>query len=285
MVLISKQLCKRLALGGLGLVAVAAVFFLSLQPRNDRNWDVDTSVLPRIELNGSKMTVTDLRDFEWISKDRYEASWRDESFDLNGLDKLDLLVEPFDDSEFAAHVMLSFGFLDGRRLVVSVEARREQGETYGLIAGALRQFELIYIFATEEDIIDLRAAHRGSRVFAFPVKADANFMRQLLLDLCESANKLHAKPEFYATVRDNCATTLLQHADRILDEKIGWQYEIIFPAKIGNLLHRLGLMDTSLSWGEAKERFRIDEIARGLSSKGDYSARIRVKSSLGSHSR
>ena len=38
-----------------------------------------------------------------------------------------------------AHTFLSFGFEDGRRLAISVEVRRERGESFSPLRGLLRQ--------------------------------------------------------------------------------------------------------------------------------------------------
>ncbi len=245
-----------------GLVFLAALWYASLRPSHDRDWQADISVLPRIQIEGAEMRIFGYRDFRWSSTSTYEAAWRDEVFDLDKLSGLDVIVEPFADSELAAHVMLGFRFSDGRRLVVSVETRKEVGESYSLLGGAARQLELIYVFATPEDVLDLRIAHRGSRVYAFPLKVDGAFMRRILEELCASANALREEPKFYATLRHNCTTTLLRHVNRIREEDIGLRYEIVFPAKLGELLHRLGYMDTDLPYQEARERFLMRSAER-----------------------
>ena len=260
--------------------AIAALWYALLVPRNDRNWQVDTSVLPEIVVEGDQLTLNGLRDFRWNSSTEFEAAWIDRDYDLGRLDSLDVLVVPFGTSEKAAHVMLSFGFSDGERLLISAEARKEVGEIYSLAAGALRQFELILVYATEEDAIDLRARHRGDLIYAYPVKAEAGFLRDLLLELCDTANDLLEKPQFYATLRRNCTTILLAHADRLLEQKIGFRHEILFPAKVGKLLHQLGLVQTDLDFKEAQKRFRIDERARAAAGKPAYSKAIRVREEL-----
>lgn len=251
------QLRQMLVLAA-GTAAMAACYYFFLSPSNDRDWELEMERLPEIYLTGDQMEVFNLRDFHWLSSSKCEARWRFQKFDLSRLDRLELMVEPFDEMGLAAHVFLRFGFSDGKRLLVSVEARRERGERYGLLAGAARQFELIYIFATEEDVLNLRTVHRESNVYAYPLRVDKAFMRDLLQDLGESANALHEQPQFYATLRDNCTTTLLKHANALTDGSVGGGYEIIFPAKVGALVHRLGLMDTNLSYEDAKAKFRVD---------------------------
>jgi len=245
-----------------GFIAMIALLW-TVKPSNNRDWMIATSVLPRIIVKDSYATIRGFRDFRWHSIDDFDPVWQTRTFDLRQLTSLDLIVEPFKDSDFMAHTMLGFGFEGGKRLIISVEARREKQETYSLIAGAFRQFELIYLFGDENDLLALRAVHRGTRVYEFPVKADQEFIVKLFLDLASSANSLHKKPKFYRSIRDNCTTTLVKHFDRLHPKgHVGLQFGTLFPARTGRLLHQMGYMNTTLIYEEAKDYFRTDERIR-----------------------
>lgn len=246
----------------LGFSGVAAASYAWQAPSNERNWMPEFAQLTRFEIQGQQLHASKLRDFDWQSADTFRERWRSETFDLSQLSGLDLIVVPFDDSERAAHVMLSFGFADGRKLALSVEARREVGEDYSLLGGAARQFELIYLFGSERDLLGLRVLHRGDRVYSFPLRVEQSFARELLLELCRAANDLHQRPQFYATLRQNCATTLLGHVNRMRDEPLSPFLDTLFPARIGQVLHRLGYLDTELDWPATQENSRIDDKIR-----------------------
>jgi hypothetical protein len=280
----------RLRRSRLAAVLPAAAFLLtlawvlSLKPRNDRDWRPEMSVLPRIDVEGDGITIHGLRSFRWRRGGAFDPAWQTRTLDLRDLRDLELVVEPFGNSGLMAHTMLDFGFGSGGHVIVSVEARREQGETYGLIAGCLRQFELLYVFADERDPLTLRAVGRGSRVHVYPVRAEPAFVRRLFLDLAGAANDLHRRPRFYGSVRDNCTTTLARHVDRHRPGLIGWRLETLFPARSGRLLHRLGLPEGNLSWEEAQRRFRADERIRQFADAPDFSLRIRETTRSGTPS-
>lgn len=236
---------------------IFVVWFFSLQPSNDREWAVEFSRLAQIQISGQEMKVVNFRDFK-RSPDAVDPVFTAEVFDLSRLNQLHLIVEPFQDSDYLAHTMLRFGFADNKSLIVSVEARREEHETYNLLKGAFRQFELIYLFGSEADLLRLRAVFRKTRLYQYPIKADSKFMTDLLKDLARSANDLHERPRFYRSIRDNCTTTLVRHFDRLSPQRIGLRKETILPAMTGKLLYHMGYMDTNLSYEEAKEYFRID---------------------------
>ena len=57
-----------------------------------------------------------------------------------------------------AHIMVSFGFAGKDYLAVSIETRKEKGESYSTLAGFFRQYELYYVVADERDVVR-RANH------------------------------------------------------------------------------------------------------------------------------
>lgn len=264
---------KRLPQKLFALLVVSAfvmmlVLLVRVEPDNNRNWAIEHSVLPAITITNHNITIKGFRNFRWQNATQpANPEFKERTFDLNKLERLDLVVEPFKDSDILAHTMLRFRFEDGESLIVSVEARREEGETYSLIAGVFRQFELIYVFGSEEDLMNLRAIHRGTRLYAFPVRADRAFIINLLKDLADSANTLHTNPQFYRSIRDNCTTTLVKHIDRTYPLHIGLRRETVFPALTGWLLYKWDYMDTDLSYEEAREQFRVDEIIRKVQKK------------------
>ena len=242
------------------LILLGLIGWLStIQASNDREWHVEVAKLPIITINNEKIIVNNLRNATWHQSE-LNINWENRNYDLSNLSSLDLVVEPFNDSTLMAHTMLVFGFGEQGNLVVSVEARKEAYEEYSLVAGALRQFELIYIFGDEKDLLSLRALQRGSALHMYPIKADTEFIVSLFRDLANSANALHTQPTFYRTLRDNCTTTLVQHLDRHYNQEIGIRFETIFPAKAGTLLHKLERMDTDMSYDEAHKASRIEHL-------------------------
>ncbi len=249
-----------------------------IQPKNDRNWWPETSILPSIKIEEHQVTIEKFRNFHWQGLKESNPNWETRSYNLANLDSLDLVVEPFRDSRFMAHTMLVFGFGSQGYVVVSVEARKEQQEEYGILAGALRQFELIYIFGDERDLFVQRAVHRNSELYLYPIKANRSFIVNLFEDLAKSANGLHQQAKFYRTIRDNCTTTLVKHIDRHYDDKIGFRYEVLFPAQAGKLLYDLGKMDTTLAFEKVKSMARIDELVRKYIDEPNFSTIIRAQS-------
>ncbi len=252
------------------MLVVMLIYLSTIQASNDRVWLDEVSKLPSIQVENNQVTIENFRDFTWQGIDDSNLNWVNRTYDLNKLQRLYLYVVPFHDSQYMAHTMLGFDFNDQGTLIVSVETRKEKGEDYSLIAGALRQLELIYVFGSEQDLLTLRAIHRGAKIHLYPIKADTEFMVALFKDLAQSANDLQLKPRFYRTLRDNCTTTLVKHIDRHYEKKIGLRIETIFPAKAGELLYELDRMDTQLLYTQAHEVSRIDHLVKQYANEKNF---------------
>src|SRR5262249_42046148 len=117
----------------LALFAAVLAWWLSLAPRNDRDWQPDVAVLPPLDVAGAPLAVHGLRNNEYRSERDYTARYEDRRYSLAGLRTLDLFLVYWG-SPWIAHTILSFGFDDGRYLAISIETRKEVGEEYSAVA-------------------------------------------------------------------------------------------------------------------------------------------------------
>jgi hypothetical protein len=136
-----------------------AVLWSSLRPTNDRNWQTDLAVLAHATIDGDKVTVHNVRNFDYRSETDYTPAYYDKTFDLGELRSLDI-VTSYWTGPAIAHVFLSFGFAGNEYLAISIEVRKPKGEGYSTLKGFFRQYELVYIVADERDLIRLRTNYR-----------------------------------------------------------------------------------------------------------------------------
>lgn len=248
------------------------IWLTTIQASNDLEWLDEVSFLPKIHIVKNDVKIENFRNFTWQDINNSNLKWETKKFDLSKLNELFLVVVPFGGSEYMAHTMLIFGFDGQDNIIVSVETRKEKNESYSLVAGALRQLELIYVFGSEQDLLSLRAIHRGAKLHLYPVKAEPEFIVTLFKDLAQSANGLHEQAKFYRTLRDNCTSTLVRHIDRHYQQQIGVRFETIFPAQAGKLLHEVGRMETRLDYLQAHSLSRIDDLVIQHATATDFSA-------------
>ncbi len=104
----------------------AAIF---TEPRLDRAWSTDQAIPAEAVIAGDEVTIKNVRHYSYRSTTDYTPGYYDTTLDLNELETVDYIVEPFGDIG-AAHTFLTFGFADGQQVAISVEIRKEVGETF-----------------------------------------------------------------------------------------------------------------------------------------------------------
>ncbi len=246
-----------------------------LAPSNNRDWSPDQAVLPYAELGPRYARLRNIRYCQYRTTDDYTVHYYDKTFDLQQLDSLDFIVIPFRGMPQLAHTMLSFGFGGRDYVCVSVEIRREKGETYAPLKGMLRQFELMYVVGDERDLIKLRTNYRLDDVYVYRVRATPEQIRAMFTDVMNRVNKLAVAPEFYNTLTNNCTNNIVRHINRLAPNRVPWDLRILLPGRSDEYAYELGLLDTDVSFEETKLRARINYLANRYASAEDFSQKIR----------
>ncbi|MEA2559995.1 MAG: hypothetical protein QOH06_1499 [Acidobacteriota bacterium] len=241
----------------------------------------DQARLPRVEIEGRRVRVHNLRNARYRSTSDYDVAWEERTYDLDRLRSAWFAVEPFADWKGPAHTLMSFGF-DGLEeetddyLAVSVEIRKEKGEEFSPWKGLVRQYEIMYVLGDERDLIGLRTNHRRDRVYLYPVRAPRERIEQMLVSMLRRADHLAEEPEFYNSLTSSCATNIVRHVNELVPGRVPWSYKVVLPGYSDELAYDLGLIDTDLPFAEAQRHFRIDQKAQRLGDGEGFSAAIRA---------
>lgn len=257
------------------LMAVLLTWWFRLQPAHDRPWSDDVSYLGTGEVQGNRLTLHHVRDFDWRTRDDASVHWEERSYDLDRLDSVDMIVSSWG-RPGVAHVMISFGFAGERFVVFSVEVRRLKGERFSEIGGFFRQYELAIVAADERDAVGLRTKVRGERVSLFRLRMPQSAMRSLLLAYVDEANALAESPRFYNTITANC-TTLIFAMARGIGARLPLDYRLLVTDRLPGYAFKVGGLWPGHTLTELEESGRIDEEARQAHGAADFSQRIRLR--------
>jgi hypothetical protein len=261
------------------VLLVAFLMFLSdvfIKPEKDRDWTLDQKILSYAEIKDNLVTIHNIRNFTYASTTSYTPAYYDSTFDLTRLKKVWYMVEPFDSLPGSAHTLLSFEFEGDQFVAISVEIRKEKGESFNPIIGLFNQYELMYVIADERDVIKLRTNYRKDKVYLYPVDTTPEKARALFLSMVERANTLREHPEFYNTLTSTCITNIARHVNTITPRRVPLlNLRILFPATSDMLAYKLGLLDTDLPFEEARSKHYITERAQKYADAPDFSLRIR----------
>ena len=257
------------------LLAVALLigWWLRIPPRNDRDWQHDVARPAHATFAGSRVTLENVRNFAYRSETDYDERWETRTIDLDRIRGVDLYLSYWG-SPHIAHTIVSWNFEAGPPLAISIETRKQVGESYSALLGFFRQFEIYYVVADERDVIRLRTNVRGEDVYRYPIRLPAERARALLVDYLEEVNRLAVQAEWYNALTDNCTTAIRRHVLRALGQT-PFSWKILANGHYPELLYERGSIDTSLPFAEVRARAAISARAKALGDAPDFSERIR----------
>lgn len=255
------------------LFAVWALWWASVAPRNDRDWQPDVARTAWVDVDGDRLTFHDVRNFDYRTETDFTERWETRTLDLAKLQGMDLFMSYWG-APGIAHTIMSWDFSDGQHLAVSIETRKEKGEEYSAVKGFFKQFEIYYVVADERDVIRLRTNYRGEEVHLWQLRTPVERARRLLLDYVRSINALHARPAWYNAATQNCTTSITRHIRKI-GIAFPFDWRVIANGSLDEMLYEHAIVDTSRPFPEVRQATLVNARAKAADQDPAFSARIR----------
>ena len=253
------------------------LWYESIQPSNNNDWQKDVAVLSYATQDKNLMTVHNIRNFKYTTENNYEISYYDETFDINKLQDIDFIATYWMGPNIA-HTFLSFSFSDNKHLAISIEVRKKVGESFSIIEGFFKSSELIYVVADEQDLIGLRTNIRTNppeQVYMYQINAQLEDKQKVFLNYIKKINELKNKPEFYNTLTTNCTTSIWDNS--LVDYsnmKLNWK--ILLSGYTASYLYDNNLLKTyNLSFKDLQKKSYINPLVDYKSIEPTYSYEIR----------
>lgn len=223
-------------------------------PSHDRDWRADYDRTVTVTPAGAAFEIGNVRDWSYGADGSVtDATWTSATIDPDTLQAAYFLKEPFGDIEAVAHTMLSFVFEDGSAFVVSVEARRENGEVYQpLKAAILPIFEYVFVWTTERDMFANTHYAAGDDLLVYPLVIPLDQQRAVLTAMIEATADLEKTPRFYNTLFSNCTNVLARTVNAISPGAVPWDKSWHLPGYADAFLFDQGLIGGGTTFAEAQ---------------------------------
>lgn len=254
-----------------GFIAVLS-WWLTLAPSLNREWSVDYSKLPKAVIDGDKVTICNIYNFDYPPGGDAVPRWETRSYNLADIEGMDLAINYWG-SPWIAHPIVIFRFKNAPPLAFSIETRREKGEKYSALGGFYRRYELIVLAGDERDFLGGRV-DRGEDIYLYATTATPERARARLLDYLETINALNGRPRWYNAVTSNCTTAIRGMNNHGTKLPLDWR--LLINGKGDEMLYEHGELRTGgLPFDKLKREAWINPAAKKAFNGGNFSRKIR----------
>jgi hypothetical protein len=237
-------------LGGMVAVAgaVTALMLVARTPSLEREWDEDVRVLSGVErLSDGAVRLTDVRDWRYTRDAVRSKAYFAGRYDPSDVTGLWLYEQELGFGGRIAHTFLVFEFPesygDARWLGLSVETRREVGESYSLVGGVMRTFEVTHTWATETDLVTRRVELLDYPLTRYRLSVPDEFLARIFEQFAEETASLATTPRWYNTLTTNCTSSLATYVNEVQAGAVPWNLGLVLTGRADTYLAELGYLD------------------------------------------
>lgn len=248
--------------------SVFLVWWLSLKPNHEREWEPAVALLPRVVRGRDSITIDNIRNFDYPAPGVVIPRYETRTFHLDNLEAADIIFFNWG-LRWMSHPVLVFDFGPDGRLCVSIEVRYRKGQKYSFLRSCYRQQELIFLAADERDIILRRTKHAPTQeAHLYRLQTSAEELRTVFLDYVGAMESLYDRPRWYHGLCANCTTTFYRLPSRRL--RIDWR--VLANSRLDRALYETGRLDRTLPFPELRRLASLNDIANRAPEAGfgDY---------------
>lgn len=268
---LSRRPAARWIFAGTYLAVLVAWGFV--KPSHDRDWRADVAVMPRATIDGDRVRITGVRDFDYRSRDDFTVRYKEREFLLSRLQGVDFFISYWMPGPIG-HTFLSFVFEDGPPLNISIETRPEAHEGYSPLASMFKHYELIYVVGEERDIVGVRTNFRDEDVYVYRLRVPAESARRLLAVYLERINELADRPEFYHLLSNSCTVNIVRYAN-IAGRTGPIDFRHYLNGWVDRYFYDARLLDPTFTFAELRQRSRVDRAVAAAEAPEVFSRLIR----------
>ena len=256
-----------------GLYLVVLVGWSFIKPSHDREWRQDVAVMPRATIEGDRVRITGVRNFDYRSRDDFTVRYEEREVSLSHLTGLDFFISYWMPGP-VGHTFLSFIFDNAPPLNISIETRPEVHEGFDPLASLFKKYELIYVVGEERDIVGVRTNFRDEDVYFYRLRVPAENARQLLQVYLERINQLADQPEFYHLLSNSCTINIVRYAN-LVGRSGDFDFRHYLNGWVDRYFYDVRLLDATFPFPELRRRSRVNDAVPSSEATEEFSQQIR----------
>ena len=256
-----------------GLYLVVLVGWSFIQPSHDREWRQDVAVMPRATVDGDRVRITGVRNFDYRSRDDVTVRYEEREVSLSHLTGLDFFISYWMPGP-VGHTFVSFIFDNAPPLNISIETRPEVHEGFDPLASLFKQYELIYVVGEERDLVGVRTNFRNEDVYVYRLRVPVEAARRLLQVYLERINQLADHPEFYHLLSNSCTINIVRYAN-LVGRKGDFDLRHYLNGWVDRYFYDTRLLNTQFPFAELRRRSRVNPAVKADEDIEEFSQHIR----------
>jgi hypothetical protein len=256
-----------------GLYLAVFVGWSFIKPSHDREWRQDVAVMPRATIDGDRVRITGVRDFDYRSRDDFTVRYEEREVSLSHLTGLDFFISYWMPGP-VGHTFVSFIFDNAPPLNVSIETRPEVHEGFDPLASLFKKYELIYVVGEERDMVGVRTNFRNEDVYLYRLRVPAETARQLLLAYLERINQLADRPEFYHLLSNSCTVNIVRLAN-LVGRSGEFDLRHYLNGWVDRYFYDVRLLDSTFPFAELRRRSQVNPSVKAAEPVEDFAQHIR----------
>jgi len=256
-----------------GVFLIVLVWHISDPASHDREWRPEVAVMPRAIIEGDLVRLTGFRNFDYKTRNDFTIKYEEREVLLSDITSVDFFVSYWEIGP-VAHTFVSFNFKNAPPVSISIETRPEIHEGYDPLASIFKGYELIYVVGDERDIVRVRTNYRDEDVFLYRIEATPEAARLLFQEYLRRINELADNAEWYNLLKSNCTLNIFRYAN-VAGRTGSFNIRHLINGWVDRYLFGVGFLDTSLPFGELRQKSHINKAAVAADDDPDFYKRIR----------
>jgi len=234
---------RKTLIGAVVVFILFLVYIATRTPSHEKDGEMFSQKTPTAAVRVQEITLHNVRNWNYTDTETTSREWIDAvTIKPEDIKTIWFGFSGFSKFKAAGHTFLSFELQSGEVYTLSVEARREKGETYSAFKGLFNKYELLYGWGTERDYVGVRVHRAKQPVEIYPLQLTQEEAAAVFIAVADETRRVAEKPRFYNTITSNCTNELVNAVNQRYPGRIRYNIAHNLPGLSIGYLQKIGFL-------------------------------------------